>query len=101
MASIPEHLLKDRYWRGTLYLFTKQYKLNSVFTTKYFDFVECRIKIQSLRKTAAPWSNSEKIMLQLALHLFNERNKFTLSAIDYLDDTNKKLALEAIKLRFF
>ena len=101
MASIPQHLLNDRYWRSVIHLFTKHYKLKSVFTTKYFDFDDCTIKIQSLRKTAGPWSESEKIMLRLALHLFNERNKFNLSDIDYLDDTNKKLALEAIKLRFF
>ncbi|WP_268874254.1 hypothetical protein [Sutcliffiella cohnii] len=39
-------------------------------------------------------------MLKLALHLFNERNKVNLGDMDYLDDSNKKLAIEAIKLRY-
>jgi hypothetical protein len=58
------------------------------------------VKIQALKKLAGPWSNSEKVLLNLALHLFNERNKFNLSDLDFLDDTNKKLAFEAMKIRF-
>lgn len=97
---IPAHLANDRYWRGTLYLFQNHSKLNQFFTTKYFDFNAEKIKIQSLRKTFAPFSHSEKIMLDLALHLFNGRNKFNLSDIDYLDSNNKALAFKAIQMRF-
>jgi hypothetical protein len=99
--QIPVHFMKDRYWSSLIHLFQNHYKLKSVFTTKYFDFEIETIKIQSLKRYAGPWSSSEKVMLNLALHLYNERNKFNLSDIDCLDDNNKKLALEAIRIRFF
>jgi hypothetical protein len=100
MAAIPASMLKDRYWGSLIYLFENNSKLKQVFTTKYFDLNEGTVKIQSLKRNAAPWSTSEKVMLNLALHLFNERNKFNLSDMDCLDERNKKLALEAIKRRF-
>lgn len=97
---IPAHLYNDRYWSALIHLFSNQSKLKTVFTTKYFDVLAEEIKVQSLKRNAAPWSTSEKIMLNLALHLFNERNKFNLSDLDYLDDNNKELALQAMKIRF-
>ncbi|MFF2449327.1 hypothetical protein ACFVSW_19995 [Neobacillus sp. NPDC058068] len=100
-AKIPTYLLKDCYWKGVIHLFQNHYKLQDVFNTKYFDLENGNIKIASLKKLAGPWSQSEKFMLNLALHLYNERNKFNLSDMDYLDDYNKKLAMEAITLRFF
>lgn len=100
MATIPSNIAKDRYWRGVIHLFNNHYKLQSYFNTKYFDFEEGTIKIAPLKKVAGPWSESEKFMLNLALHLFNERNKVNLSDMDYLDDCNTKLALEAIAMRF-
>jgi hypothetical protein len=98
--SIPSHLMKDRYWASMLYLFTKHPKLKGVLTTKYFDLTNETVKFQSLKKNTAVWSQSEKIMLSLALHLFNERNKFNLSDLDNLDSSNKQLAYEAMKIRF-
>jgi hypothetical protein len=98
---IPNYLATDRYWKGVIHLFKNHYKLKSVFTTKYFDLEGGSIRIAALKKLAGPWSQSEKFMLNLALHLFNERNKVNLSEMDYLDDNNKKLAMEAITLRFF
>ncbi len=99
--QIPQHLLKDRYWSSLLHLFTNHPKLKSVLTTKYFDMSDETVKMQALKRKAAPWSTSERIILNLALHLFNERNKFNLTDLDYLDDNNQQLALEAIKIRFF
>ncbi|MCM3763482.1 hypothetical protein [Neobacillus niacini] len=101
MATIPSHLATDRYWKGVIHLFRNHYKLQSVFTTKYFNLEGGSIKIAALKKEAGPWSGSEKFMLNLALHLFNERNKVNLSDMHYLDENNKKLAMEAITLRFF
>ncbi|MEH7122079.1 hypothetical protein V7127_02420 [Bacillus sp. JJ1773] len=101
MSTIPSSIARDRYWRGVIHLFQNNLKLKSVFTTKYFDLEAGSIKITSLKRVAAPWSHSEKFMLNLALHLYNERNKVNLSDIDYLDEYNKKLAMEAIKMRFF
>jgi hypothetical protein len=89
--SIPVHLMKDRYWASMLHLFMKHPKLKDVLTTKYFDIEAEHVKIQSLKKNTSVWSHSEKIMLNLALHLFNERNKFNLSDLDYLDSWNKQL----------
>lgn len=100
MVVIPVCMKKDRYWASLIHLFKNHPKLNSVFTTKYFDIEEGIVKFQSLKRVAGPWSHSEKIMLNLALHLFNERNKFNLSDLDYLDDHNKNLAFEALRIRF-
>lgn len=99
--TIPSSLMNDRYWKPLIYLFSNHSKLNQCFTTKYFNFDEETVKIQSLQRIAGPWSNSEKIMLKLALHLFNPRNKFDLSDLDYLDDFNKKLAFDAMQMRFY
>jgi hypothetical protein len=101
LASIPSYVTQDRYWKGVIHLFQNNSKLKSVFTSKYFDLESGLIKIAALKKVAAPWSQSEKFMLNLALHLYNERNKVNLSDMDYLDDSNRKLAMEAITLRFF
>lgn len=100
MAKIPSHISSDRYWKGVIHLFQNNGKLNSLFNTKYFDMNSGTIKVASLKRVAAPWSQSEKFMLNLALHLYNESNKINLSDMDYLDDYNRKLAIEAIKLRF-
>jgi hypothetical protein len=98
--SISPSLLRDRYWGSLIHLFQNHYALKAAFTTKYFNLETESIKIQALKKDSGVWSHSEKIMLRLALHLFNERNKFNLSDLDYLDSNNKKLAYEAIRIRF-
>lgn len=101
MATIPSYLSTDRYWKGLIHLFKSHYKLQDYFTTKYFDLDSGSIKVVALKRAAGPWSQSEKFMLDLALHLYNDRNKVNLSDMDYLDDYNRKLAMEAITLRFF
>lgn len=107
MANIPSHLTRDRYWKGVIHLFSNHYKLKQCFITKYFDLEGEMIKATALKRlskgtsTSASWSTSEQFMLNLALHLFNDQHKVNLSDIDYLDDNNKKLAFEALKLRFY
>lgn len=100
MAKIPSGIASDRYWKGVIHLFQNHYKLQNLFTTKYFDLEIGTIKITALKRAASKWSESEKFMLNLALHLYNESNKINLSDMDYLDDYNKRLAIEAITLRF-
>jgi hypothetical protein len=100
MSVIPSYMHNDRYWRAVIHLFQNHWKLKSVFTTKYFDLENGTIKVAALKKVAGPWSSSEKFMLNLALHLFNEKNKVNLSDMDCLDEDNRELAIEAIKLRF-
>lgn len=98
--TIPAHLMNDRYWAPTIFLFSNHYKLQSTFNTRYFDLDDMIIDIPKLKKLAAPWSHSEKIMLSLALHLFNEKHKFNLSDLDYIGAENLDLALKAIRMRF-
>jgi hypothetical protein len=101
MATIPSNLSSDRYWKPVIHLFQNNAKLKRMFTAKYFDLDGGSINITALKRAASPWSQSEKFMLNLALHLYNERNKVNLTDMDYLDDYNRKLAMEAITMRFF
>ncbi|MFD2614469.1 hypothetical protein [Paenibacillus gansuensis] len=100
VIRIPNHLTQDRYWGALLMLFSKQPRLQMYFTPRYFDLEEGIVDYHALTKIAKPWSSSERFLLQLALHLFNERYKVNLSDMDYLDPTNKQLALNAIRHRF-
>ena len=99
-VEIPEHIQNDRYWQPVIYLFTKNDKLNSYFTTEYFDFDTRTIEMPKLRAKSKYWSQAERFMLSLALHLFNERNKINLGDMDYLDANNIELAIDAIRMRF-
>lgn len=98
--KVPPELMQDRYWRGTLHLFSKQSKLQQYFTTKYFDVVECTIDFSGLKQISKTWSPSEKFMLSLALHMYNDYNKVNMSDMDSLDPFNKRLVFEALELRF-
>lgn len=99
-VAIPQHLKQNRHWRGVIYLFQNHPKLQQYFNTKYFDLDSERVKVQALKREAKPWSDSEKFMLNLALHLFNDANKVDLGQMDYLDQNNTRLALKAIELRY-
>ncbi|MDH6351883.1 hypothetical protein [Brevibacillus sp. 1238] len=99
-AEIPQHLLQSRHWRSLIYLFQNHPKLQGYFNTKYFDLHAERVKAQALKRESKPWSDSERFMLDLALHLFNDSNKVDLGGMDYLDHNNTRLALKAIELRY-
>ncbi|MNK79719.1 hypothetical protein D3C87_993950 [compost metagenome] len=99
-STIPAELMQDRYWRGTLHLFANQPKLKSVCTTQYIDVLNRTIEADALKRKARPWSQSEKFMLSLALHLYNDRHKVNLSDMDFLDPNNKRLAFHAIQMRY-
>ncbi|WP_044480479.1 hypothetical protein [Paenibacillus antibioticophila] len=97
---IPEELKRDRYWRSTLHIFLESDRLRQ-FVATHIDFDARTINTGGLKRISRPWSQSERFMLNLALHLFNEQHKLSnLSDMDYLDSNNKRIALEAIKLRF-
>lgn len=100
MAAIPNHIARDRYWKGVIHLFQNNWKLKTLFTTKYFDMENGLINITALKRAASKWSQSEKFMLYLALHLYSNDGKVDLSNIDYLDDRNLKLVMEAISMRY-
>lgn len=97
MSTLPR---LDRYWTSLLYIFSHHAKLSRYMIPEYIDINAGIVQIRKLKETAKPWSRSEKFMLDLALHLFNERNKVNLSDMDHLDANNSKLALNAIQIRF-
>lgn len=97
--TVPTHLMQDKYWRGTLHIFTQNEKLKYA-AAPYVDVEDCTINRAGLKRISKPWSRSERFMLELALHLYSERNKVNLTDMDYLDSRNKQIAFEAIKLRF-
>lgn len=92
--------MQNRNWRGMLYLFANHYKLNTLFSTQYFDFKTESVRAEDLKKDTKGWSSSEKFMLDLALHLYNSSNQVDLSGMDLLDGNNTDLALEAIIMRY-
>lgn len=96
---VPLEFAKDRHWKGTLYIFLNHHKLSKYFST-HIDENNCSINVTGLKKISKSWSPSEKFMLNLALHLHSKVNKIDLSDMDLLDERNKRIALEAIKLRF-
>jgi hypothetical protein len=97
---IPQDLMRSKYWKPVLFLFSEHSKLSQYFTTKYFDLSAQRIKVQALKNVAKPWSESEKFMLNLALHCYNERNRVNLGDMDYLDANNTELAFKALRMRY-
>ncbi|MGF6356135.1 hypothetical protein ABIE27_004050 [Paenibacillus sp. 4624] len=97
--TVPAHLMQDRHWRGTIHIFLKNEKLKYA-AAPYVDLEEGVINSAGLKKISKPWSQSEKFMLNLALHLHGLSAKIDLSDMDYLDANNKAIAIEAIKLRF-
>lgn len=90
----------DRYWTAFLHIFRNHHKLSNYLTTQYLDVQKGIVHIRKLKEASKGWSQSEVFMLNLALHLFNQRNKVNLSDMDYLDAYNTKLAIDAIKIRF-
>ncbi|MGG4346476.1 hypothetical protein ABEW68_33155 [Paenibacillus lautus] len=96
---IPKELIQDRYWKGLLHIFSQNQKLSQLITS-HIDFDELSINASGLIKLSAPWSPSEKFMLNLALHLYNENYTLNLSDMDRLDPINKKIAFKAIQMRF-
>lgn len=83
---VPTEPLKDPKWGLLILIFVEKPKLVSKLNT---DFL-----------TSTRGAHGEKIVLALALHLYNSINLFELSDLDYLDDENQHLALDAIHFRF-
>lgn len=98
-TPIPKELLRDRYWAPLLHLFLNCDKLN-MHMAKYIDLENHTVKAAALKKISAPWSESERFMLDLALHCFNEKNKVNLGDMDYLDPDNTRLAFDALRMRY-
>ncbi|MNO15490.1 hypothetical protein D3C76_51560 [compost metagenome] len=92
--------MQDRHWRSALHIFTNCPSLIGR-VEKYIDLDDLTIDFAGLKRISRPWSQSEKFMLNLALHLFDETNQLAnLSDMDYLDPNNKQIALKAINFRY-
>jgi hypothetical protein len=90
----------DRYWAALLYIFQNTPRLEPLFTTRYMDPKHGVVHVTKLRAASKGWSQSEKFMLNLALHLYDESNKVNISDMDYLDYNHKQVAFEALRIRF-
>lgn len=99
-VKVPDSLLSDRYWRGTLFLFSNHPKLRQYLTTEYFDLKKETIQGPRLKRISASWSTSERFMLKVALHLYSSRNKVDFSEMDQLDSINTELVLKAMRYRY-
>ncbi|MNW37022.1 hypothetical protein D3C74_140530 [compost metagenome] len=90
----------DKYWRVLLFIFQNTPRLQPLLTTQYMDPKRGVVHSTKLRVASKGWSQSEKFMMNLALHLYNESNKVNLSDMDYLDYEHKRIAFEALQIRF-
>lgn len=90
----------DKYWRSLLFIFQNAPRLKPFLTTRYMDPKKGIVHIGKLRAASKGWSQSEKFMLNLALHLYNETNKVNISDMDYLDYEHKNIAFKALHIRF-
>lgn len=87
----------DCYYLSLIYLLSLVNKdLNDYFTLDGFNGMK-------LIEDSAGYSSSERFIINLALHLFN--NLYEHAAIDdifsYLDSKNQLIVLNALKLRYF
>lgn len=101
--QIPSWFKNDPYWNSALYVLENLVRRDPKFlrlTQACVSFEESRISFPTMKKEAANWSRGERIMIDLAAHLFNEMNGFNLSDLDLLDSSLKKVAMEAIRRRF-
>ena len=100
---VPEWMITDVYWRGTIHILGSMANREPKFRPllhRYVNVDESSIDFFGMKRAVSSWSHSEKIMVKLAAHLFNQVHKFNLSDLDYLDSQNMRVALKAIELRF-
>ncbi|MEN0661100.1 hypothetical protein NST11_17355 [Caldifermentibacillus hisashii] len=91
---------KDPNWSALLYLFSNHDKLQTCLTSEFVDLEEGIVHQKALLKKSKVWSRSEQFMLKLALYLYSGNGKMDLNDMDYLDEKNKNLVLNAMKIRF-
>lgn len=100
---LPEWVKNDPYWHSALYVLQKMIERDPKFlelTRKFIDLETASVSFRDMKKAVERWAHSEKIMVALAAHLFNEIHEFNLSDLDYLDSNNKQVAVTAIRVRF-
>jgi hypothetical protein len=102
VMSLPRWAKDDVYWHSSLSILCSMVDRDqkSRHLLHYVDLDESSIDFFAIKQAISSLSHSEKIMVNLAAHLFNETHEFKLSDLDYLDGRNMKVALRAIGLRF-
>lgn len=98
-VQVPQHLFENKEWGALLYIFLNTPKLTG-FVDTHIDFEEGIVEAQRLKRISRPWSDSEKFMLNLALHCFNSANPIDLSDMDLLDNRNREVAFSALITRY-
>ena len=103
VVNLPKWAKDDVYWHSALYILGTMANRELKFRPLLHQFVnldESTIDFFAIKRVVSSWSHGEKVMVNLATHLFNETHEFKLSDLDYLDDGNSKNALKAIEFRF-
>lgn len=97
---IPMEMYRDVYWKSLIYLFTNHPKLKACFNKKYIDLDERSVHIDKLKRDSRAWSASEKLVLHIALTLYNDSGKPDLSNMSLLGPENVQLVLDAMAMRY-
>ncbi|OLN29942.1 hypothetical protein [Desulfosporosinus metallidurans] len=103
VSTLPKWAKDDIYWHGALYILGSMADREPKFRPllrQYVNLDESTIDFFAIKRAVSSWSHGEKIMVNLAAHLFNETHEFKLSDLDYLGGGNSKVALKAIEYRF-
>lgn len=101
--SLPQWVKDDVFWHGSLFILGSMVEREPKFRPLLHKFVnldESTIDFFGMKKAVSSWSHSEKIMIKLAAHLFNQIHKFNLSDLNYLGSKNMKIALKAMEIRY-
>ncbi|MDR3543252.1 MAG: hypothetical protein P4L69_20170 [Desulfosporosinus sp.] len=102
VITLPSWAKNDVYWHSSLTILCSMVDRDQKFRhlLYYINLDESTIDFFAIKHAVSSCSHSEKIMVNLAAHLFNETHEFKLSDLDYLDGRSKKTALKAIEFRF-
>lgn len=102
VMTLPSWAKENNYWHSSLHILCALADREPKFLhLLYFvNLDESTIDFFAIKRAVSSSSHCEKIMVNLAAHLFNETHEFNLSDLDYLDGRNMKIALRAIGLRF-
>ncbi|MEL7654639.1 MAG: hypothetical protein AAGU75_01880 [Bacillota bacterium] len=103
-GQIPSWIKSDPYWNSALYILESLVKRDSKFlalTQAHVNIEESTISFTDMKREAALWPRGERLMIDLAAHLFNEEvHEFYLSDFELLDSQLKEIAIKGIRKRF-
>ncbi len=101
LADVPEHvLLSDDERAAVLYLMASPLLMRKG-VERFISTADYSVDWSALRREAEVWSHGERLLLQLAAHLWNDSNPSPsiMELIQTLSDTNFSCAMEAIQAR--